>query len=156
MAIKSSCGTILASSCVHYTGKDFTFNKPEDALECNASASDAFELIDKYLKPLVDGNDFTELDKDCLDFDPLTIDAKGLHQLEITEICLLKGQVEALTTQLNELNIGDEILTLNLQCMTPDAAPCAEGVNQYQLDTILTTLVAKICDHETRILNLEP
>lgn len=155
MALNGNCGTILASSCVHYTGKDFTFMKPEDALECNASVSDAFQLVDKYLKPLVDGNDFTDLDKDCLDFDPATINAKGLHQLEITEICLLKSQITALQTQVNNLNIGNEIITINMQCLSGDAAPCASGVNQYQLIAVLNTLVSKICEFETRISNLE-
>lgn len=155
MAINGTCGTVLASSCVHYTGKDFTFNKPADALECNASVSDAFELVDKYLKPLVDGNDFTGLDKDCLDFDPLTIDAKGLHQLEITEICLLKSQLTALQTQFNDLNIGTEVIAINLQCLTPDAAPCAVSPGQYQLIAVLNVIVSKICELETRISNLE-
>lgn len=155
MAVKGTCGTVLASSCVHFTGKDFTFMKEVDALECNASVSDAFDLVNKYMKILVDGNDFTELDKDCLDFDPLTIDAKGLHQLEITKICFLKGQVDALTTQFNDLNIGEEIVTLNLGCLTPDAAACAVGTNQYQLISILQLFASKLCEFETRISNLE-
>jgi hypothetical protein len=155
MALNGNCGTIIASSCVHFTAKDFTFMKEVDALECNASVSDAFDLINKYLKPLVDGNDFTGLDKDCLDFDPATIDAKGLHQLEITEICLLKSQIEALQTQINNLNIGNEVIAINLQCLTPDAAPCAVAPNQYQLISILNVLVSKICEFETRISNLE-
>lgn len=129
--------------------------KEADALECNASVSDAFDLVNKYLKVLVDGNDFTDLNKDCLDFNPATIDAKGLHQLEINEICLLKGQVEALTTQLNNLNIGAEIVTLNLGCLTPDAAECTVGTNQYQLISVLQLFASKLCEFETRISNLE-
>lgn len=155
MGIDKNCGTVIASSCVHFTANDFTFNKPEDALECNASVSDAFNLINDYLKPLVDGNDFSDLDKDCLDFDPTTIDAKGLHQIEITEICLLKSQLAALQTQFNELNIGTEIIAINLQCLSGDAAPCAVAPGQYQLIAVLNTLVSKVCELETRISNLE-
>lgn len=154
---KYNCGNILASSCVPFTGANLTFLSEADLelFPCDANINDVIFYIDKYLKKLVDGNDFTDLDKDCLDFDPATIDAKGLHQIEITEICLMKGQIEALQTMVEDLNIGAETVTIDLGCLTPDAAECAVAVNTYTLQSILQLFASKLCDHETRISNLE-
>ena len=154
---KYNCGNILASSCVPFTGTALTFLSTADleAFPCDANINDVVFYIDKYLKKLVDGNDFTGLDKDCLDFDPATIDAKGLHQIEITEICTMKGQIEALQTMVEDLNIGAEEVTIDLGCLTPDAEACATGTNIYTLQSILQLFAAKLCDHETRISNLE-
>jgi hypothetical protein len=157
MGKKHNCGQILMSACVPFSGSQLTFLTSEELEDfpCNANMDDVIESIDTTLKKLVDGNNFTALDIDCLDFDPATVTAKDLHQLEITEICLLKGQVDALSEQLNLLNIGNEVITIDLECMTPDAAPCAVGVNQYSLLTILQLFRDKLCDFETRISNLE-
>lgn len=155
MGVSGKCGTTLASSCVFYTGKDFTFVDVNDQLTCDASVSDAFEKVDKYLKELIDGNNFTALTPDCLSFNPATVTAKDLHQLEITEICLLKGQVTTLTNSVNNLNIGNEVITINLGCLTDDASSCAVATNQYQLITLLTLFANKLCEFETRISNLE-
>jgi len=154
---KYNCGNVIPSSCVPFTGKDLTFLSEEDLelFPCDANINDVIFYIDKYLKVLVDGNNFTELDKDCFDFDPLTIDAKGLHQLEITKICLLEGRVTAVEDQLADLNIGAETLVIDLLCLTPDAEACAVATNTYTLQSILQLFVAKLCDHETRILELE-
>lgn len=154
---KYNCGTIVASSCVPYSGSQLTFltTVELEAFPCNANINDVVFYIDKYVKKLADGNDFTELDKDCLEFDPATVTAKDLHQIEITEICLLKGIVDGLQEQLNDLNIGAEVIEIDLGCMTPNAAPCALDTNTYQLLTILQLFRDKICDFESRISTLE-
>lgn len=154
---KYNCGNILASSCVPYTGAELTFLSENDLelFPCDANINDVIFYIDKYLKKLVDGNDFTGLDKDCFDFDPDNIDAKGLHQLEITKICTLKGQIQTLQTLFETLNIGSEEITIDLGCLAPDAAACEITSNTYTLQNILQLFATKLCDHETRITNLE-
>lgn len=154
---KYNCGDILGSACVPFTGQDLTFLSEADIelFPCNANMDDVIFYIDKYLADLVESNDFTDLDKDCLDFDPATVTAKELHQIEITEICLLKGQVLALNELIENLNIGSEQITIDLECLTPDAEPCEVSDNVYTLQTILEVFVAKICEFETRISNLE-
>lgn len=160
MAVKYNCGNIIPTSCSPYTGIKFEFLSEEDAAAwpCDVNADEAFGYINDYLTPLVEGNDFSELELDCLEDefdDPTDLDAKQLHQVEIEQICLLKGIVEALQTQIDELNIGEELITLDLECMTPDAAECEVSENTYALQNILALFVAKICDFETRISNLE-
>lgn len=153
---KFNCGQIIPSSCVPYTGKDLTFLLPEDQLECDANINDAIFEIDKQIKILVDGNNLTGLDKECFDFDPATVTPAQLHQLEITKICSNEGSIAALTTQFNNLDIGIEVVTIDLpDCLEPLAAPCLVGTNQYQLITLLNLFAAKLCDHETRIAELE-
>lgn len=154
---KYNCGNIIPSACVPFTGKALTFPLAPDVItDCAPNINDVIFVIDKYIKKLVDGNNLTTLDKGCLDFVPATITPAQLHQIEITNICLLKGQVEALQEQLNTLNIGSEIITINLpSCLQPLASPCVIGTNQYQLISILNIFAAKLCDLETRISNLE-
>jgi len=160
MAVKYNCGTIVPTSCSPYTGIKFTFLSEEDAATwpCDINADEAFGYINIYLTPLVEGNDFSELDLDCLEEefdDPLDLDAKQLHQVEIAQICLLKGIVESLQTQIDDLDIGAELITIDLGCLEGDAVECEVSDNTYAIQNILQLLVAKICDHETRISNLE-
>lgn len=151
-----NCGPIIPSSCVPYTGPDLTILSGDSQLKCDANINDAIKAIDAAVKKLIDGNDLTELDKDCLDFDPATVTPAQLHQLEITQICLNKGAITALQNQLNNLNIGTEVVTITLPaCLLPLAAPCAVGTNQYQLISLLMLFANMLCDHETRISNLE-
>jgi len=153
---KYNCGQIIASSCVPFTGPELTFPKAADQLDCDANINDVIFTIDSYLKVLVDGNDFTALDKGCLDFNPATVSAKQLHQLEITNICILLGQTEALQTQFDEFNVGAHPVTITLPgCLTADAAPCLTGVNTYTLLSLLNLYAAKICDLESRLSTLE-
>ena len=153
---KCNCGQILPSSCVPFSGKDLTFVTEDNQLECDASIDDVIFKIDAALKKLIDGNDLTGLDKECLEFDPATITPAALHQFEITQICLNKASIEALQTQFNNLNIGTSIITIDLpDCLEADAAPCAVGVNEYQLINLLILFANMLCDHETRISNLE-
>lgn len=154
---KRKCGgPIVNSVCVSYDGPTLTFLREEDELDCNASVADVIEKIDEYLKELLDSNDFTGLTPGSFDFDPATVTASELHQLELDKLDELAGQIEALQTQIEGLNIGNEVITITLpSCLTGDAAPCATGTDQYQLISLLTLFANKICDHETRITNLE-
>lgn len=152
---KYNCGQILPSSCIPFTGSALTFLVEPDELECDANINDVIAFIDKYLKKVIDGNDFSELETDCLTFNPETVTAKELHALEIAEICVLKGQVEALNTLITELDISTEIITIDLECLAPDAAACEVASNQYTLQSILQLFRSKLCDFETRISNLE-
>lgn len=156
---KYNCGIIVPSSCVPFTGKKLTFITPEEQqnFDCDANINDVILLADKYLKKLVDGNNLTTLNVDCLTtVNPLTITPAQLHQVEVTEICLLKGQVKTLSDQLNDLNIGNEVVEITLpECLQEDIAPCAVGPSQYQLISLLILYANKICELETRISNLE-
>jgi hypothetical protein len=153
---KYTCGIIVPATCSPFQ-KKLSFVEPADQLKCDSSVYDALLVFDKYMKKLVDGNNLTTLDYDCFeDINPLTITPAQLHQKEMTDICLLKGQVEALTEQLNDLNIGNEVIEVTLpECLQADIAPCAVGPNSYQLINLIVLFANKLCDLETRISNLE-
>lgn len=155
MSCKDNCGPITTSCCIPFTGKDLTI-VAANTLKCDANIDDVIFQIDKVLKSLADANDLTGLIKHSLDFDPATITPAELHQVEIDAIDILQGKVTSLETQLANLNIGAEVITIDLPtCLEEDASPCATGTNQYQLIAILNLFAAKLCDHESRILNLE-
>lgn len=155
---KYNCGSILPSSCIPFTGKDLTILVAPDELACDANLNDVIEKLDKAVKKLMASNDFTSLEpvEDCFEFDPATVTAAQLHAQEIEKLCIHEGQITALQEQLNDLNIGNEIVTIALpSCLQPLAAPCAVGINEYQLISLLMLFANKLCDHETRISNLE-
>lgn len=152
---KYKCPEAIPTACLLYTGKEFTFLRDDDELACDAKLDDVFSKIDEYLTELVDGNDLRELDKKYLVFDPATIDIKGLHQIEINALDVLNGQVTTLTTTINNLNIGDEVVTVDLGAMAADASDCVIATNQYQLKAVLQLFANKLNDFETRISNLE-
>lgn len=153
---KYNCGQVIASSCVPYTGSDLTVLALPTDLPCDSNINDVIKILDAKLKILLDGNNFTTLDKKCFTFNPLTVTAAQLHQAEIDKICLMDASLIALTEQFNELNVGSLPVTVNLLCLAPAASACAISPNTYTLLSIINILVAAICDHETRITNLEP
>lgn len=155
---KYNCGSILPSSCIPYTGKDLTILALPTDLSCDANLNDVIEKLDIAIKTLMVSNDFTGLTpiEDCIEFNPATVTASQLHALEIAKICELAGELTALQEQLNNLDIGTELITITLPlCLEPLAAPCASAPNEYQLITLLNLFASMLCDHETRISNLE-
>lgn len=154
---KYKCGVIVPDSCVPYTGPGLTFLDEEDQLSCDASVKDVIKAIDAQLKLLKDANTFTGLDLDCLTVTDDIVNNFNLHQAEILQICQNKANIAALTTQFNNWDITNEVVTIDLPaCLDAGAAPCAVGTNQYQLSALLLLFANMLCDHETRIAALEP
>lgn len=156
---KYNCGTIISSNCVPFTGVDLTILlglSEADQLPCNANINDVINKLDVAIKKLIDSNDLTELDANCLDFDPATITPKELHQIEINKICEHNSLIATLQDTINNLEIGDESITIILpDCLQASIADCEEAENTYQLKVLLLLLANKLCNHETRITNLE-
>lgn len=153
--VNYDCGIIVPSSCVPFSGENLTIRSGDTQLKCDASINDVILEFDKDIKILNDANDFSELEPGCFDFDPETITNFELHQLEVAKICEHDQSIEDLQTLNEEFQVGDEIVTINLGCLTPEAASCAIGTNQYQLKALLALFASKLCNHETRISNLE-
>lgn len=146
------CGEIYPSSCVLYTGDLPTFIVA-DSIPCDANIDDVIEQMNIKLSLLLDGNNLTAIDKKCLVFDPATVTIKGLHQVQITKICDLNSRLGTLELLVGNLNIGNELINIDLGCLAPQAAPCAQGTNLYSLVSILTVLKNEICTIKT-FLNL--
>lgn len=141
---KYTCGSTFPSGCVTYTA-DLPGFISEDDVSCDANLDEIFVKYGITVDALLDSNDFTGLDKKNFSFNPATVKAKELHQEEITKIFDLRTELDSLTTSFNNLNIGSKLITLNLGCLTPAAAPCAVASNTYTLISILQLLAAEIC-----------
>lgn len=142
---KYNCGEIIPSSCVPYTGSDLTVLADPASLACNANINDVIKVLDTTLKGVLDGSNLTGLNPRCLTFTPATVTVAGLFQVEIDKICALDASLVALTTQVNNLNIGNEPIVIDLLCLAPAAAPCQSAPNTYTLLAILNTLVNEVC-----------
>ena len=153
---KYKCGQTNTSSCIFYSGKTLTSIDEDKQPECDASLDDVIFALDAQLKIIKDGYDLTGLNLDCLTLATDVVTPFAVHQAEILQICENKANIAALTTQFNDWDITSEIVTITLpECLTEDAAPCAVGTNQYSLVSLLLLFANMLCDHETRITNLE-
>jgi len=141
---KYTCGDIIPSGCVLYTG-DFPNFINESSLECDLNLDEILKEYGNKIDTLFSGNDLTTLTKECFDFNPATITPKALHQLEISKICALGDQINDLQNLLTNLNVGEQLVTIDLGCLTPQANPCAQGTNTYTILSILQVMKNEIC-----------
>lgn len=142
---KYNCGQIIPSSCVPYTGSDLTVLSINETLDCNANINDVIKVLDAKIKILQDDNDFTTLSPRCLNFTPATITNIALHQMEIDEICAAKAQILALQTQFNDLDIGNQLITVDLGCLASSGAACASGTNTYTIRSLFNLVFNTLC-----------
>lgn len=133
---RKNCGQIVPSSCVPYTGTKPDF-LDEDDFPCDVNITDIVQETTDKIDEMLSDIDLIELDEQCLDFDPATVKIKELHQIEIDKICALDAQVTTLQETLDDLDIGAEIVTIDLGNMTPAPNPCNPGTSDYTLDYIL-------------------
>lgn len=138
-------GVAYPSSSVLFTGQLPEFISSDVTLPCDANLDEIVERMNDELQLLIDGNDLTELDKKCFDFDPSEVKINELHQLEIDKICSLETTLNELVDTVEDLDIGSKIIEIDLDCLTPEAAPCAVGTNMYSLISILNILINEIC-----------
>lgn len=143
--LKYKCGQLYPSACVPYTGKDLTLLADPTTLGCDANINDVIFQIDAAVHTLIVGDILTGLNPRCLSFNPAIITPAGLHQVEIDKICGLDASLTTLINTVNNLNIGTELIVIDLQCMTPAAAPCLTPPNSYSLLSVLNMLVSEIC-----------
>lgn len=150
-----NCGdSVGPSSCINFTGGRLSFLSDDKQLDCNANLDDVIDALDIAINNIQIGNDLTLLDKGSLNFDPATINIKNLHQVEINYMSGLNAQINTLSEQLNNLNIGSEIITINLGNLTPSAAACAVGTNMYSLISLLNLIFNTLNSLQDQINNL--
>src|SRR5690349_5881552 len=115
MALKYTCGNIIPSSCVPFSGKDLKFLSVENQIECDANMDDVVEKIDTAIDNIQKAIDVTSHVATCLTLtNPKTV--KSVLQAQSDKICALNASVTALQQQLSSLNIGSETVTINLGC----------------------------------------
>jgi hypothetical protein len=148
---KYNCGQVLPSACIPYTGSGLTCIADPTLLACNANMNDVIGLIDGVVKKLVDGDNLTGLNPQCLIFNPATITPAALHQIEINKICGLDASLTALTTQVNNLNVGTLLITIDMQCLTAAVSACVTPTDTYPLVAVLNAMLSEICALKTAV-----
>lgn len=133
---RKNCGSIVPSSCVPFTGPKPDFVADID-FPCDVNVTDIITLADAQIDKLTTDSDLTALNARCLTFTPAIVTPKALHQVEIDKICALDASVTTLQTTLADLNIGTELVTVDLGAMSPLSNPCSVNANQYTLFYVL-------------------
>lgn len=151
---KNNCGTVIPSTCVIYTGKLPKFFEKKDVCSI-LNINDVFEQYGEKLDILLEQNDVKTLDKKCLGYDQATITIKKLHQIEINEICGLKAKVETLEDLLDNLNIGEQLINIDLKCFEAENLPCQVQNDVYTLISVLNIIISELCDMKAKIQEIE-
>lgn len=151
MPKKYTCGSIIPSSCVPYTGKDLKFLALNDQPACDANINEVFDKIGNEIFDINTAIDVTNFNVFCLTGLPSTKTIVNITQANTEKICGIEAQLQALSSQFADLSIGSEQITLNLGCLAAAAAPCQVSTNTYSLVSVLTLLVNEICAIKTEL-----
>lgn len=150
MASKYTCGKPTPSTCVQYQGKDLKFLSVEDQPECDANIDDVFDKISIAIDNLQQATDMATQTLSCGTL-PTTKTVKSVLQAHADKICALSATVAALQEQIADINVANELITIDLGCLAPSAAPCQQGTNTYSLISILTLFKNEICAIKTEL-----
>lgn len=134
-----SCGIILSSNCVDYSGQELkSIGKEVD--QCNLTVSDVAELIDKELKKLKDGLDTKKIAKLCIN----SIDKEDTIVLVInkliTEICSLTKELEDTKQSLKEIDVLSSIVDIDSNCLS--GTHCSTDPT---LRSLLIKIISELC-----------
>lgn len=149
MPKRYSCGNIVPSQCVPYTGPDLAFLSTDDQPACDANVDDVFALISTAILNIQTAINLTNLNNQCLTGVPTDVDVKGFFQIQTNKICAMDAALTALTTIVNNTNIANDLLTIDLQCLSTAAAPCQVGTNTYSLISLMNLFRSEICTIKT-------
>ena len=144
MARKNTCGNLIASSCVPFTGKDLTFKVKDPQLECDANMDDVIEKISIAIDDLQKATDVSLVVSDCFTVSTPTTITSYANNIK-DKLCALDAQLQALVQQVANQNIATELINIDLGCLAPAAAPCQVSTNMYTLISILTLYKSEIC-----------
>jgi hypothetical protein len=122
------CGIPFPSSCVSYEGELVGVLKKEE-LPCDVNLDDVIEKLSTVLKKLE-----TELEA-------LT-KRVGISEEDIIKI---KAQIEIIKNSIKNIDPSQIFVTIDLGCLTGEAAPCKVGTNKYSLLAILQLFAKEIC-----------
>lgn len=141
-------GVIIPSGSVLYSGADLQILQnsiPSVVFPCNGNLNQVLNLFDQAINNLLVQNNLTQLVPGPLGFNPATITINGLHQIEVTAINALNGEMSTLQTLFADLTATNLPIDINLQCLAPAASPCISGIDTYPLIAVLNVMVSEIC-----------
>ena len=140
--IKYTCGVSLPSACVFFTG-DFPSFISEDAVSCDANLD---EILSKYgveVEKLIDTTDLSALNKGSYVFTSGKV--KDFAQETVEKVSELEALLTSLQTSIQTLNVGAQLVTVDLKCLKPVASPCEVSGDTYSMLSVLNILVNEIC-----------
>jgi len=141
---KERCGTMTSSSCVSFEGQYDDIIKKE-VIDCDANLDDILHLLSSEIKKLKDATNVDTFNGGCitiLDSDKLV----NIVQKIDTLVCTLKTNLETLQTTVNNITGNNTLITIDLDCLTPEASGCAVNDNTYTIYTVLNILKNEICN----------
>lgn len=141
---RHTCGTVMSSACVSYTGQFPKFVNQED-LACTSNINDIFKLFGDRMDVLIADTNMKTLNPRCLGFDVSDITPVKLADIQNIAICDLKTTVADLKNTVDNLNIGAELITIDLKCLAPNGAACEVAPNTYSLTSILNIIIDQLC-----------
>lgn len=149
MSSKFTCGSIIPSSCVPFTGKDLKF-LPAGQLACDSNVDDVIDLISIAIDDLKKATDVSTHSSSTISLSsPKTV--KSVLQDHATKIDAMSALLGALQTQVAQIDISSELININLGCLSPAAAACQVSTNNYTLVSILTLFKNEICAIKTHL-----
>lgn len=144
---RDSCGKVLPSSCVPYTG--YIGDSIKDSFKCKPNINDLFkklqDLIDEIKKSLGDNS---ELDLNCIK-DDLNKDfsQQELNQAVLNKLCELENSINN-----NTLDVSTAKIVISLLCLED---PSCDTKSSYTVRELFTKLISAYCDLLTRVRNIE-
>jgi hypothetical protein len=138
---RNTCGTVVASACVPYTGSDLT-SFDVDNLPCNPNINDIFKELDVLIKNLKEEVSVENVELGCLENCNCSVNRiDELFNLIISKICLLQESVTALNEKYD--NIGLAKVVVDLACFNN---PCFNASNnEHTILEILMLLLSEVC-----------
>lgn len=150
MAIKPTCGNILPSGCVPFTGDALTSLPAGQELDCDAGVNDVIKALDLAIKALQNASDISTLTNGSVTL-PTPKTLVGSLQVIGDKVSLLSTGLSALQTAVESQLIANELVTIDLKCLAAAAAPCQVSTNTYTLIAVLNALVAEVCAIKTNL-----
>lgn len=145
---RGTCGQILPSGCVPYTG--YQTDDIKEKLPCNANIND----IIKYLLDIIDTinknlGDNSKLSVNCLTDIKETSTQQEINQVFINVLCDIKNKIVDTGSDIDIANID---IAIDILCLND--ASC-EPKLKYSLLEILTKLISGYCNLLNRIKVIE-
>lgn len=136
MAKRYTCGQMIPSSCVPYTGKDLKFLSEEEQVSCDANMDEVIDKISIAIDSIKKATDVSSYTYDCLGTISNPTITK-ISQAQTYKLCALQASLESLQQQFAELNIGSELITIDLGSLGGAVSACQVSANTYSLISVL-------------------
>jgi len=139
-----SCGSIIPSSCVPYTGSKLKFLSDDEQPECDDNINDVITKIGDAIDAIKKATDVATHSMPCVTLSSAKTVSTVLQD-HSDKICALNASISALAEQLASFNAATELVTIDLGCLSAGASPCEVNTNTYTIISLLNLFKTEIC-----------